>query len=96
MIEKSYKAMFAESENYEMVKAKYLRGEAPINQIVDAQQLYLKAKIDAINSQYDFFKELIWVQRGLLSVDWTQAGDEAKKWINGIPAILPAEEDFTL
>ena len=96
MIEKSYKAMFAESENYEMVKAKYLRGEAPINQIVDAQQLYLKAKVDAINSQYDFFKELIWVQRGLLSVDWTQASDEAKKWINGIPAILPAEEDFTL
>ena len=96
MIEKSYKAMFAESENYEMVKTRYLRGEAPINQIVDAQQLYLKAKVDAINSQYDFFKELIWVQRGLLSVDWTQAGDEAKKWINGIPAILPAEEDFTL
>ena len=96
MIEKSYKAMFAESENYEMVKAKYLRGEAPINQIVDAQQLYLKAKVDAINSQYDFFKELIWVQRGLLSVDWTQASDEAKKWINNIPSILPAEEDFTL
>ena len=96
MIEKSYKAMFAESENYEMVKAKYLRGEAPINQIVDAQHLYLKAKVDAMNSQYEFFKELVWVQRGLLSVDWTQASDEAKKWIKGIPAILPAEEDFTL
>ena len=96
MIEKSYKAMFAESENYEMVKALYLRGEAPINQIVDAQQLYLKAKTDAINSQYEFFKELIWVQRGLLSVDWTQASDEAKKWIDNIPNVLPAEPDFTL
>ena len=96
MIEKSYKAMFAEKENYEMVKAKYLRGECPINQIVDAQQLYLKAKTDVINSQYEFFKELIWVQRGLLSVNWTQASENAKKWINGIPAILPAEEDFTL
>jgi len=96
MIEKSYKAMFAEQENYEMVKAKYLRGECPINQLVDAQQLYLKAKVDAINSQYDFFKELIWVQRGLLSVNWTQASDEAKKWINNIPNILPAEPDFSL
>ena len=96
MIEKSYKAMFAESENYEMVKAKYLRGECPVNQLADAQHLYLKAKVDAINSQYDFFKELIWVQRGLLSVNWTQASDEAKKWIKGIPAILPAEEDFSL
>ena len=96
MIEKSYKAMFAEQENYEMVKAKYLRGECPINQLVDAQHLYLKAKVDAINSQYDFFKELVWVQRGLLSVNWTQASDEAKKWINNIPNILPAEPDFNL
>ena len=45
MIEKSYKAMFAESENYEMVKIRYLRGDAPINQIVDAQQLYLKSTL---------------------------------------------------
>jgi len=96
MIEKSYKAMFAEEENYEMVKAKYLRGECPVNQLADAQQLYLKAKVDAINSQYDFFKELIWVQRGLLSVNWVQANDYAKKWINNIPNVLPAEPDFTL
>jgi len=96
MIEKSYKAMFAEEENYEMVKAKYLRGECPINQLADAQKLYLKAKTDAINSQYDFFKELIWVQRGLLSVNWMNATDEAKKWINNIPNVLPAEPDFAL
>ena len=71
-------------------------GEVPINQIADAQQLYFNAKIDALNSQYEFFKELIWVQRGLLSVNWAKATDEAKKWIKGIPAILPAEEDFSL
>lgn len=96
MIEKSYKAMFAQGENYQMVKAKYLKGEVPINQISDAQKLYFDAKLDALNSQYEFFKELIWVQRGLLSVNWTKASDEAKKWIKSIPAILPAEEDFTL
>ena len=96
MIEKSYKAMFAESENYDMVKAKYLRGEVPINQIVDAQQLYMKAKIDAMNSQYEFFKELIWVQRGLISVNWVNASEDAKKWIKNIPNILPAEPDFSL
>lgn len=96
MIEKSYKAMFAQGENYQMVKAKYLKGEVPINQIADAQKLYFDAKLDALNSQYEFFKELIWVQRGLISVNWTKATDEAKRWIKSIPAILPAEEDFTL
>ena len=96
IIEKSYKAMFAQAENYQTVKAKYLMGQIPINQIADAQQLYFAAKVDALNSQYEFFKELIWVQRGLLAVNWVKASPEAKKWIKGIPEILPAEEDFTL
>ena len=96
VIEKSYKAMFAQSENYQTVKAKYLRGEVPINQIADAQNLYFAAKLDAMNSQYEFFKELIWVQRGLLSVNWQNASDEAKKWILAVPNELPAEEDFSL
>lgn len=96
MVEKSYKAMFAQAENYQSVKAKYLRGQVPLNQISDAHDLYFKAKIDALNSQYEFFKELIWVQRGLLSVNWTKASEDAKKWIKGIPAILPAEPDFKL
>jgi hypothetical protein len=96
MIEKSYKAMFAQAENYQTVKAKYLMGEVPINQLADAQDLYFKSKLDALNSQYEFFKELIWVQRGLISVNWTHASDDAKKWIKGIPAILPAEPDFNL
>jgi hypothetical protein len=96
MIEKSYKAMFAEAENYQMVKALYLKGKAPINQLVDAQHLYTKAKVEALNSQNEFFKELLWVQRGLISMNWTKPNEEAKKWINNIPNILPAESDFTL
>ena len=96
MIEKSYKAMFAGAENYQMVKAKYLVGEAPIDQIVDAQHLYLNSKLDALNSQYDFFKELIWVQRGLISVNWAKANPEVKGWIKKVPIILPAEPDFSL
>lgn len=96
MVEKSYKAMFAQAENYQTTKAKYLMGEVPINQIADAQDLYFNAKLDAMNSQYEFFKELIWVQRGLLSVNWINAPDSAKKWIKKIPEILPAEPDFSL
>ncbi|MBQ4646181.1 MAG: TolC family protein [Candidatus Gastranaerophilales bacterium] len=96
LIEKSYKSMFAQAENYQRVKAKYLRGEAPIAQLVDAQDLYTHSKVDAMNSQYNFFKELLWVQRGLLAINWTQANDRAKKWIHDIPGILPAVEDFTL
>ncbi|MBQ8636235.1 TolC family protein [bacterium] len=96
LIEKSYKSMFAQAENYKMVKAKYLKGEAPIAQLVDAQDLYTHSKIDALNSQYNFFKELLWVQRGLISINWTKASDRAKTWIQDIPKSLPAEEDFTL
>ena len=96
VIEKSYKAMFAEGENYQMVKARYLRGEAPVTQLADAQNLYMAAKLDAINSQYEFFKELMWVQRGLVSVNWTKATEDAKKWVKQIPEILPAEDDFSL
>ena len=96
IIEKSYKAMFAEAENYQLVKAKYLTGEAPIVQLADAQKLYFHAKIEALNSQYEFFKELMWVQRGLVSVNWTKATDEAKSWVKKIPEILPAEKDFSL
>ena len=88
--------MFAGAENYQMVKAKYLVGEAPIDQIVDAQHLYLNSKLDALNSQYDFFKELIWVQRGLISVNWAKADPEVKGWIKKVPIILPAEPDFSL
>ena len=96
MIEKSYKAMFAQAENYETVKAKYLLGEIPITQLSDAQKLYFDAKTDAMNSQYEFFKELLWVQRGLLSVNWEHANEDVKNWIKKVPSILPAEPDFTL
>jgi len=96
MIEKSYKSLFAEAENYQMVKARYLVGKAPINQLVDAQDLYFKSKIDALNSQYEFFKELLWVQRGLISVNWAKANKEAKDWMLNVPKVLPEEEDFVL
>ena len=56
----------------------------------------LKSKVEALNSQYDFFKEVVWVQRGLVNVNWTKADKRAKDWINTIKETLPAEEDFTL
>jgi len=96
MIEKSYKALFAEAENYQMVKARYLVGQAPINQLVDAQELYFNAKLDAFNSQYEFFKELLWVQRGLIAVNWATADKEVKDWIHQVPKVFPPEEDFVL
>ena len=88
--------MFAQAENYQMVKQRYLVGKAPVDQLVDAQELYFNAKLEALNSQYEFFKELIWVQRGLLAVNWAKANDKAKEWMNKVPSILPYEEDFSL
>jgi outer membrane protein len=96
MIEKDYKAMFADQENYKLVKVRYLEGKAPVAQMIDAQDAYLDAKLAAMNSQYDFFKELLWVQRALISVNWAKASPDAKKWIQGVPKILPAEKDFAL
>ena len=96
MIEKSYKAMFAQVENYQSVKAMYLQGKAPISQLADAQDAYIMEKINAVNSQYEFFKELLWVQRGLISINWTKATPNAKKFIEGIPKVLAAEPDFSL
>ncbi|MBO5446165.1 TolC family protein [bacterium] len=96
IIEKSYKAMFAEAENYQMVKAKYLMGTAPINQIADAQHMYFHSKVEAMNSQNEFFKELLLVQRGLIAMNWTKAHDRAKEFIHNIPKVLPAEADFSL
>jgi hypothetical protein len=52
--------------------------------------------MDALNSQYEFFKELLWVQRALISVNWAKANPEAKKWMLNIPKVLPEEEDFVL
>ena len=96
MIEKSYKAMFAEAENYKLVKNNYLIGKAPIAQLIDAQELYTKAKVEAMNSQYNFFKEVVWVQRGLVNINWTKADDRAKDFIQKVRDTLPAEPDFVL
>ena len=96
MIEKSYKAMFAEGENYKVVKSNYLKGKAPIAQLIDAQELYTKAKVDALNSQYNFFKEVVWVQRGLVNINWTKANERAKGFLEKVRQTLPAEADFVL
>ena len=96
VIEKAYKAMFAEGESYQTVKAKYAQGQAPIAQLVEVQNNYLKSKVEAMNSQYEFFKEVLWVQRGLVSINWTKATKEAKEWIQNLPNVLPVGKDFTL
>ena len=64
--------------------------------LADAQDAYIMEKINAVNSQYEFFKELLWVQRGLISINWTKATPNAKKFIEGIPKVLAAEPDFSL
>lgn len=96
MIEKSYKAMFAEGESYQNTKAKYMKGEVSIAQVMEVQDRYLQSKSDALNSQYEFFKELMWIQKGLVSINWSKASKEAKEWIHHIPEVLPAEPDFSL
>lgn len=95
-IEKNYKAMYASKENYEIVKDDYLKGKAPISQVIDAQNTYLVSKLKATNSQYEFFKELVWVQRGLCSVNWGKATPESREFIEKVKADLEARGDISL
>ncbi len=95
-IEKDYKAMFAAKENYERVKADYLHNKVGIAQVLDAKETYFNSKAAAANAQNEFFKQLVWVQRGLCSVNWTKADPSAKAWIDKVKANLVAMPDVTL
>jgi hypothetical protein len=93
-IEKNYKAMYMSQENYQQVKDMYLKGKAPIQQLLDAQNVYLSSKEKAMNSQYVFFKELFWVQRAICAVDWAKASPEAKQFIENVKQELERHSDI--
>lgn len=95
-IEKNYKAMYASQENYYDVKQKYLMGKVPIAQLVDAQHLYLDSKLAAVNSQYKFFQQLFWVQRGICAVNWAKATPESKAFIESVKENLERKSDIAL
>lgn len=93
-IEKNYKAMYASGENFKLVQDKYLRGEVSIEQMLDAQDAYRTSRVKALNSQYVFFKELVWVQRAICSVDWVKATPDAKKFIQNVKNSLEKSHDI--
>lgn len=93
-IEKNYKAMAASGENFKNVQEMYLRGKAPIEQMMDAQQIYKVSRVKALNSQYVFFKELVWVQRAICAVDWAKASPEAKDFIQKVKNNLEKKSDI--
>lgn len=95
-IEKDYKAMFAAQENYYDVKDMYLKGNVSITHVLDAEQTYLNSKLKAANSQYVFFKELVWVQRAICAINWTKAPPRSKDWLQKVKTELAAAPDFTL
>lgn len=93
-IEKNYKAMSASAENYKNVQDMYLKGTAPIDQLIDAENVYLESKAKALNSQYVFFKELVWVQRAICAVDWSKASPEAQAFIQKVKDTLEKRSDI--
>ena len=95
-IEKNYKAMYTSEENYREVKKNYLMGKAPIAQVIDAQNTYLHSKLAAANSQNKFFQQLVWVQRALCSVNWANADEDSKKFIQSIKDKLEKKSDIAL
>ena len=95
-IDKNYRAMFAAQENYQKVKEQYLAGKIPVSQLTDSQAVYLESKEKAMNSQYVFFKEVVWVQRGICAVDWEKAPQQAHEFIKKLRSTLSYQEDITL
>jgi len=95
-IEKNYKAMAAARENYFEVKRRYLRNESTIAQLIDAQKIYLDSKVAALNSQAEFLKQLVWLQRGICAVNWTKATPEAKQFIEKVKTDIKKNGDITL
>ena len=95
-IEKDYRAMATSKENYNRVKADYLFNRVPITQMLDAEKTYFDSKTRAANSQNEFFKQLVWVQRALCSINWTKADPNAKAWIQKVKDTLVAMPDVTL
>lgn len=93
-IEKNYKAMYMAHENYEKVQDLYLKGNIPITHLLDAQQVYFDSKTKALNSQYTFFKELVWVQRAICSTDWSKATPDAKQFIQNVKNNLDKKSDI--
>lgn len=88
--------MYAAQENYMTVKASYLRGKAPIAQLIDAQDTYLSSKHRAVNAQYEFFKRLVWVQRCICAVNWAQASPRARDWVEKVKKDLLRMDDIQL
>ncbi len=95
-IGQNFKAMSASQESYLEVKQMYLQGKAPISQVMDSQQAYLDSKLAAMNSQYSFFKELVWVQRAICSVNWNNATPESKQFIQSVKDKLEKRVDIAL
>ena len=95
-IEKNFKAMYAAAENYKQVKMNYNMGKSTIAQLLDAQQTFLDSKLAALNSQYVFFKELLWVQRALCSINWTKATPKAKNFLESVRTQLEEKSDINL
>lgn len=93
-IEKDYKAMYMSEENYKKVKMLYHKGEVPITHLIDAQNVYLNSKLKAMNAQYKFFKELVWVQRAICAIDWAKASPEAKQFVQSIKDNLKKQSDI--
>ncbi len=95
-IERAYKAKFAQGENYKITKQKYLMGKVDIAQTADSLVQEHHAKIMAANAHNEFFKELVWLQRGLASVNWLNASDEAKSFIQRLKDELATDADVNV
>ena len=64
------RAAYAAQKNYELVYDAYSKGSMGIIELIDAQNSKIIAKLNAVNSRYQFFIDFIKLQRSIGNLDF--------------------------
>ncbi len=75
-------------KNLNLVIDSYIQGIKTIIDVLDAQNQYLKARLDAANAVYDFLIDYMGVQRAIGQFSVFMPPDMRKKWIDEVTAAL--------
>ncbi len=91
-IDLANKAKINAEKTYELVQEHYKTGTASVIELIDAQNNLLVADLEAKNAQYDFIIDLIWVQRAIGKVDFSDCDNIWNEWTKKLKYVLNQNE----
>jgi outer membrane protein TolC len=83
-IDLSREAALASQKNLDLVTDSYATGVVSIQDLLDAQNSTLTAKLRAANAIYDFLLDLVEVQRAVGRLEWFRAEENRDAWVQRI------------